>query len=307
MYAIDLISKSSYRRLNRVRSWNIAVLTIPMVAILGCGLLESLPAGGSMGTGGDDGSSASSDAWVRPAANASWQWQLQPDANGAINTSYDVDLYDIDLFDAPTSVIEQLHADGRIVIAYFSAGTFEGFRDDAGEFASGELGKPLDDFPDEKWIDIRSENVRRIMLARLDLASRKGFDGVEPDNVTGFENDTGFDLSADDQLAFNRFIAEESHRRGLSVGLKNDLQQIPALVGDFDFAVNEECHEFDECDAYRPFIDAGKPVFNAEYADVFVDDSSRRAAMCEMARSSGLQTLVLSVDLDDSVRFSCAP
>jgi len=258
-------------------------------------------------TASSDGGGDEPATWYRPPLDATWQWQIQPDANGDINTSYDVDVYDIDLFDAPQSVIDALHADGRRVICYFSAGSFEDFRDDADQFMAAELGNTLDGFADERWLDIRSDNVRRIMRERLDLAMSKDCDAVEPDNVTAFNNDTGFDLTASDQLDFNRFLADEAHARGLGVGLKNDLEQIPELVADFDFAVNEQCHEFDECDVYAPFIAAGKPVFSAEYADQFVTDAAARDAMCQSSRDLGLQTLVLPLDLDDSLRFSCAP
>lgn len=72
-------------------------------------------------------------------------------------------------------------------------------------------------------------------------------------------------------------------------------------------AVNEQCHEYEECDALQPFIDAGKPVFNAEYADEYVDDAAERAALCSDANSLGISTLVLPIDLDDSFRFGCDP
>ncbi|MCH8253536.1 MAG: endo alpha-1,4 polygalactosaminidase, partial [Planctomycetes bacterium] len=51
----------------------------------------------------------------------------------------------------------------------------------------------------------------------------------------------------------------------------------------------------------------GKPVFNAEYADEFVNDASARAGLCEAALAQNLRTLVLPIDLDDSFRFSCEP
>ncbi len=243
--------------------------------------------------------------WYRPPAATTWQWQLQPNASGRINTSHDVDVYDIDLFDAPDETIDSLRAAGRRVICYFSAGSYEDFRDDAGEFDAADLGQTLDGFADERWLDIRSENVRRIMLARLDLAAARGCDCVEPDNVDGYANATGFPLTADDQLAFNRFLANEAHRRGLCVGLKNDLDQIEELVDYFDFALNEQCHEFDECDLLAPFVAAGKPVFNAEYADRYVRDARVRDALCTDARARTLRTLVLPLDLDDSLRFDC--
>ncbi|NOT02838.1 MAG: endo alpha-1,4 polygalactosaminidase [Phycisphaerales bacterium] len=243
--------------------------------------------------------------WYRPTVETTWQWQLQPDAGGEINISHDVDVYDIDLFDVPDETIDALQAAGRRVICYFSAGSYEPFRDDAGEFDAAEIGRPLEGFEEERWLDIRSANVHRIMGARLDRAAARGCDGVEPDNVTGFSNGTGFPLTADDQLAINRFLANEAHARGLSVGLKNDLDQVPDLVAYFDFAVNEQCHEFDECESLRPFIDAGKPVWNAEYADSFVEDADERARICEDSRAANLRTLILPIDLDDSFRFDC--
>jgi len=42
--------------------------------------------------------------------------------------------------------------------------------------------------------------------------------------------------------------------------------QIPDLIPHFDWALNEECFQFNECEALLPFIAAGKPVFNVEYA-----------------------------------------
>jgi hypothetical protein len=62
------------------------------------------------------------------------------------------------------------------------------------------------------------------------------------------------------------------------VGLKNDLDQIPALVDDFDFAVNEQCAQYEECDTLTPFIDADKAVFHVEYemkTDDFCPESRR--------------------------------
>jgi len=143
------------------------------------------------------------------------------------------------------------------------------------------------------------------MEARLDIAVLKGCDGVEPDNVDGFTNNTGFNLTAGDQLTFNRTIANEAHERGLSVGLKNDLDQISDLITFFDFQVNEQCHEFEECAALDGFIAAGKPVFNAEYESRLVSDAAARAQLCEAARTRNFRTLILPLDLDDSFRFSC--
>ncbi len=84
-------------------------------------------------------------------------------------------------------------------------------------------------------------------------------------NVDGYINNTGFDLTYEDQLRYNRWLAEEAHKRGLSIGLKNDLDQIPDLVFYFDWALNEEYFYYNECDKLFPFIENGKAVFGVEY------------------------------------------
>ena len=74
---------------------------------------------------------------------------------------------------------------------------------------------------------------------RIQMCKDKGFVAIDPDNVDGYTNDSGFDLTAAEQLAYNRWLAATAHGMGLAAGLKNDLDQIPDLVGDFDFFVNE--------------------------------------------------------------------
>ena len=237
-----------------------------------------------------------------PAVSDTWQWQL----SGPLNTEYDVAVYDVDLFDTPPDVIDALHNEQRRVVCYFSAGSSEDWRPDFGSVVESDMGVPLDEWPSERWLDTRSPNVREIMRGRLDLARDKGCDGVEPDNVDAYQNDSGFDLDAASQLDFNRFLAAQAHARELAVGLKNDIDQIPELVADFDFAVNEQCFEYGECDAYADFTASGKPVFNAEYADQYrLNEHGERDALCQSARAAGIETLVLPLALDDSLRFAC--
>lgn len=102
------------------------------------------------------------------------------------------------------------------------------------------------------------------MRARLDLAKNKGCDGVEPDNVDAYtQPDPGFPLTYDDQKAYNIFLAQEAHARDLSIGLKNDLDQVLDLLPYFDWALNEQCWYYQECHLLQPFIQ-GKKVFCAK-------------------------------------------
>ena len=228
-----------------------------------------------------------------------WYWQL----DGKLK-EMPAQLYDIDLFDTSRKTIRKLHKEGKIVICYFSAGSFEPWREDAARYQKRDLGNKMEGWEAERWVDVRSENVRSIILSRLDLANAKGCDGVEPDNVDGYENRTGFDLTFEDQLDFNTFLAREAHKRGLLVGLKNDVEQVKDLAGLFDFAINEECHIYHECGLYKPFIVQRKPLFNAEYAKKYHKKSAFRK-LCKSSKKMGLHTLVLSEELDGSFVRSC--
>ena len=230
---------------------------------------------------------AQQPAW-KPAPETTWQIQLQ----GKINTSFDVSVYDVDLFDTSPSLIGSLRAQGRKVVCYFSAGSWEDWRPDAAAFSAAVKGRS-NGWPGEKWLDIRRLDVRPIMAARLDLAVSKNCDGVDPDNVDGYTNRTGFPLTASDQLQYNKWIANQAHSRGLAVGLKNDLEQVDQLLTFFDFAVNEQCFEYKECEQLLPFVDAGKAVFGIEYY-------GNPSTFCPKANAMGFSTLKKSMSLDAS-------
>lgn len=192
------------------------------------------------------------------------RWQIQ--YTGDLSTHVDVDVFNLDLFDTPPATIAALRDRGIFVMCYFSAGSYEDWRPDASRFPPQVLGQDMEGWPGEKWLDIRQIDVLLpILEARLDLAVVKGCDGVDPDNVDAYTHATGFPLTAEDQQRYNIVVAQAAHQRGLRVGLKNDLEQIPALLPYFDWIINEECFSFGECDQLLPFVQAGKPVFVIEY------------------------------------------
>jgi hypothetical protein len=234
----------------------------------------------------------SAGAWV-PKVAETWQIQL----SGTVDTSVDAAVYDIDGSDNSSAVVAALHAKGRHAICYVSAGSWEDWRPDASQFPASVKGKG-NGWPGEKWLDIRQiDTLRPVMAARFDMCKAKGFDGVDPDNVDGYSNSTGFPLSSADQIAYNKMLAGLAHDRGLAVGLKNDLDQVPALVGSFDFAVNEQCYEYDECDALKRFIAAGKPVFHVEY-------SAQTSVFCPVTTGLKFSTIRKKLSLNAS-RQSC--
>lgn len=231
--------------------------------------------------------------WWKPAARTTAQVQL----SGTVDTTVSAQVFDIDGFDVPSSKLADLKARGRKLICYFSAGAWEDWRSDASKWPSSVRGKS-NGWPGEKWVDIRQlATLKPLIASRMDLCKSKGFDAVDPDNVDGYQNDTGFPLTAAHQLAFNKMLAELAHERGLAVGLKNDIDQITALVDLYDFAVNEQCAEYSECDAYKPFIARNKLVINLEY-------NVSTTSFCPKASTLGLTGMKKRLALD-SWRQTC--
>lgn len=52
---------------------------------------------------------------------------------------------------------------GRKVICYFSAGSYENWRSDKGDFPSDVLGNNLEHWEGEKWLDIRDSRFNSIV------------------------------------------------------------------------------------------------------------------------------------------------
>jgi len=124
----------------------------------------------------------------------------------------------------------------------------------------------------------------------MDLCVQKGFDGIEPDNIDGYSNNSGFNLSYQDQINYNKFLAQAAHERGLSVGLKNDVEQVNDLVDFFDYVTAEECYQYNECDGYSPFISQNKAVFQTEYG-TSLDD------FCPESLSLGFSGILKNLNL----------
>ncbi|PWN32697.1 family 114 glycoside hydrolase, partial [Meira miltonrushii] len=147
-------------------------------------------------------------------------------------------------------------------ICYFSAGSYEDWRPDAKKFHKKDLGAPLEGWQGESWLNVRSANVHNIMKARLDLAVKKGCNAVDPDNVDGYNNNNGLNLTKKDAINYVNFLAKEAHKRKLAIGLKNAGEIVAKMVDVMDFSVNEQCEQYNECKTFSPFIKKNKPVFH---------------------------------------------
>jgi hypothetical protein len=255
--------------------WNIGILTIPAA-----------------------GSATPTQAkiWLPKTSD-----QLQIQFSGKFEYMDHVEIYDLDLFDTSPEIIKMIHARGQRAFCYINAGAWENWRPDATQYPADTIGKDYEGWPGEKWLDIRQiGQLEPIVNARLDLCREKGFDGVEPDNLDGYQNETGFLLSANDQMVFNRWLASQAHIRGLAIGLKNDPDQMDVLEPDFDFVIMEDCFQGNWCDSARSFIENNKPAFAVEYTD----RTKTLSHYCEPAKQLGVSLLLKNRNLD-AYREAC--
>jgi hypothetical protein len=248
-----------------------------------------------------------------PKAGAKWQIILSQvvDLDSCVaSKESDTKIFDIDLFDTPKQKIQELHKRNKHVICYFSAGSYEKWRKDADEFKESDMGKPLDGWPGERWLDVSSSNVRKIMKERIQLAASKGCDAIDPDNVDGYQNANGIGLTKADGVNYMKYLAKTAHAHGLAIGLKNAGSMVKDLVTSVQFAVNEQCVKYSECSLFSTFIDHGKPVFHIEYPKGAPEISaSQKKKFCGTTGagrgSQGFSTVLKKMNLNEWV-YDCA-
>jgi hypothetical protein len=267
---------------------------------------------------------ATKGACWKPPLNARWQYQLQGVAayasTGYINVNisgvpftggaavkpsvFDIDLYQDQSLAGNNSTINSaavtaIHAAGGKALCYISAGTWENWRPDASAFPASILGNK-NGWPGEKWLDIRQTAILLpIMEARVQKCVTGGYDGVEWDNVDGYTNRTGFPLTAADQINYDSQLANLAHKYGLTVALKNDVEQVPDLAAYFDYAVNEQCQQYNECTNYNTyFVANSKAVFQVEY-------KLSTSKFCAKANADNRNAILKTFDLFDTPYTPC--
>ena len=240
-----------------------AMARAPLAAL--AALLAAACGGGS----GGGGAGVRSPSSARPIG---LHWQL----SGDFDPAKDIPLlahrtvFDLDGELTPGSTVDALHALGPEVrvVCYFDAGVYESYRSDASLFPARIIGDPDEGWPDSYWLDIRQRDVILPILRHrmTDWCLAKGFDAIEPDETEVYGNASGFPITQADNDAFNQAVAAQAHQLGLSVGLKGNNARAAYLAADFDWALSEQCWEYEECDGLKAgFADRGKAVFTVDY------------------------------------------
>ncbi|KXJ88901.1 glycoside hydrolase superfamily [Microdochium bolleyi] len=265
----------------------------------------------------------------QPTKGTTWQLVLEKPLDmtrAVVNNKMtpDVAVYDIDLFTNTDNgkdkerVIGRLHGLGKKVICYFSAGTYEPYRQDSGQFKTADLGASLPDWPDERWLNTNSDNVRSIMAKRIKLAADMGCDAIDPDNMDAYNNQKGggfkTPLTETDAINYVGFLSAEAKKWNMAMGLKNAGDIAANVTGLVQFSVNEECSVWagDCATLAAAFTKLNKPVFHVEYPDEEkywkgdkegFTDAAVRAKHCGAAGEADFSTILALYALNGWVQW----
>jgi hypothetical protein len=120
-------------------------------------------------------------------------------------------------------------------------------------------------------------------------------------DADGYARASGLALTPQDQLAFNRWLAEAAHARGLAAGIRNDLTQARELAPAFDFLVADSCAAAGDCGGVRPYLAAGKAVFLVAYTNL----PQRMDAYCAVAARTGIPLIFKTQSLNGKLHRRC--
>jgi hypothetical protein len=255
-----------------------------------------------------------------PTALDNSNWQIILSSTLSISAPLepsDAVTWDLDLFLTSSDIIDRLKVQGKTVFCYFSSGTSLPDQSDLSGLLPEDYGDSIPDWPDERWLDLRSERVWNVMAGRITLAAQKGCDAIDPDRIGKWLNNMrwlrkflrevadgystggggGFSsaLTASDSTKFLKRMAGMAKSNGMSIGVKNAMEILDSVQGDVQFAVNEGCVINSDCNKYDAFIASGKPVFHIEYG--------RGNQASEFCRNSQLNTVIKNSDLDGWVHY----
>ncbi|NOU32561.1 MAG: endo alpha-1,4 polygalactosaminidase [Polyangiaceae bacterium] len=245
-----------------------------------------LPDGGSPG----DGASALG-VKLPPTGKVSWDWQIGAGSDANVGLPAGVKLLDVDGFDVSAAKVASLKSAGVYTVCYINAGSYEPNRPDSASYPQALKVQADPDWPGEFFLDVtdvfKSDSVlAKILRARFKMCKDKGFDALEPDNLQNDENVGGGKITAQQQLDFNGWVADEAHAAGLAVLQKNGPDKIllkdrtgKMMVEKFDGILNEQCQEFDECAALGEYPKRGKLALNVEYKKTLTVDCAASDAL----------------------------
>jgi hypothetical protein len=150
---------------------------------------------------------------------------------------------------------------------------------------------------DEDWgeplLDIRGAKAARVAAkvnGWIDGCATKGYQAIEPDNYDSYERSKSL-ITTTQARTYLKLLADHAHTKSLAIAQKNtvDLAGYRTSVG-LDFAVAEECGQYDECGDYVAAF--GNNVIVIEYTN---------AGRTKACSGFGTRLSIVQRDVDVSV------
>jgi hypothetical protein len=261
----------------------------------------------------------------KPALNSEWQWEIGQALSttnatdmGTGLTAYNGDtspatnptVYDIDAIENPASTVTALKGLNDHVICYVEVGTAGDYYTAAQEgtattyyaqlSAAGDLGTKLSGYP-ENFLNINSASTVSIMESMIQQqCAAKGFNGVETDldeTFGGNEGSTGFTITQANEEAYLTTLANYMHSIGLA-WISKDLSDtgIQSFVSDMEplsqGMIDEQANQYGTINLDNVFLQAGKPIFDAEYAP------ETQAEFCSYDNTNNINGVLFPVNLN---------
>jgi hypothetical protein len=227
--------------------------------------------------------------WYEPKSRSSWHID-----SSYSPTSKNVELYVVELFlTNPESRVEKVGSDETKVICKMSAGAYDvdierNFQIEDHPYPEIAVGKIRDDNR-TYWVDINSDEVQIIMRERIKIASNIGCDGVLFTEVSSWKEDTGFEITEDEQIIYNRFLSGKAHENNLFAGFSDIEDQIYSHTLFADLIFSNNCYQDENCIKYEDFSEIGA-VLNLEYVPNGTNIDINQ--ICLYSKAYGIETRI---------------
>jgi hypothetical protein len=278
------------------------------------------PGGGT--TGGSGGTTPTPGSWWKPGTGSlPWQWEIdheivmtQASDAGTNSKTYTgaaaahPTVYDVDGFDNTAADVASIHSAGAKAICYIEVGALENYRSDYSSFPASVIGKGMQGYSAEKYININSPTVLSLIENRIAMCHSKGFDAVEPDIDDSYTDSTGFTISETNEVQYLTKLSDYAHSLGLAWSLKNGgdggtpNQFVTDMMAHIDFAIIEEPYYLTTIPYFYPALyNAGKAFFVAEYTG----DTKSASSFCPAAIADHTNAALFDLNLDGKTRVAC--
>jgi len=244
--------------------------------------------------------------WKEVPGESSWEWILPTEE--LPGTPPEVDYLGLDGLDVASSYVAAAADQGSSSWCYLSVGSVEDWRDDYEDLVAlddaerdagreGIIGNEYSGWAGEWWLNVGAyELFMPIMEARLDVCADKGFALVEYDNM-GIDPDSGFNTSQADVEEYVEALLQATNDRGMG-GIHKNATNLVHLEPGFDALLLESCVLWDFCGEAQPYLDSGKPVWNAEYPESWDEQGEDFDLETVCSAGAAVSTLIKTWDLD---------